>query len=85
MEKSLPLKNAESRYCIVEWTSDSYTQQSYNYKVKYVIKAGELVHDAVYLNPLVNFNQRYTPLENENQRQNIVKLNIVISAKVKVQ
>ena len=56
-------KNTEGGYYLVKWTSDSYNFQ-YSHKLgKYVIKDGELVCDAVYLNPLDNFNQRYTPHE----------------------
>ena len=41
-------------------TSEIYTSQ-YSHKLgKYIIKAGELVWDAVYLNPLDNVNQWYS-------------------------
>ena len=33
----------------------------------YVIKAGELVHDAVYFNTLALFKQWYTTYEDENE------------------
>ena len=56
-------KNIESGYYPVKWTSESYTLQSYKKLGNDVIKAGELLCDAVYLNPLANLNQWYTPYE----------------------
>ena len=54
-------KNSDSGYYLVKWTSESYTLQ-YSQKLgKYFIKIDELVCDAVYLNPLANFNKWYTP------------------------
>ena len=40
-------KNAEIGYYLVKYTSDSYTFKSYHKIGKYIIKAGELVCDAV--------------------------------------
>ena len=54
-------KNSESGYYPVKWTSKSYNFKSSHKLGKYVIKAGELVCDSLYLNPLANFNQCYTP------------------------
>ena len=48
---------------LVKLTSDSYTLQSSNSIVRYFIKAGELVCDAVYLNPFSNFKQWYNTYE----------------------
>ena len=56
-------KNLESGFCFVKWTSDSYTLQSSNKLGKYVIKAGDLVFNAVYLNPLANFKSWYSNYE----------------------
>ena len=75
-------KNSESGYYLVKWTSDSYNFQYYHKLVKYVIKSGELVCDAVYLNTLANFKRWYTPNEIENQEK-IVRLNTVVLTKVK--
>ena len=50
-------KNAENEYYLVKWTSNSYTLQSSHMIGKYVIKAGELVCDTVYLNSFDNFKQ----------------------------
>ena len=57
-------KNSESGYYIVTFKSDSCTLQHSNKIVKFVIKAGEVVYDAVYLNPLYNFKKLYTTHEN---------------------
>ena len=47
-------KIEENEYYLVKWKSVSYTMQ-YSYKTGiYVIKAGELVCDEIYLNPLIN-------------------------------
>ena len=48
----------------------------------HVIKAGELVCDAVYLNLFDNFKQFYTPYE-KNEGKTIVMLNTAILTKVK--
>ena len=53
--------NAENGYYLVKWTSESYTLKSSQNLGK-----DELVHDAVYLNPLDNFKLWYTPYENKN-------------------
>ena len=50
-------KNAKFLYYLVKWTSESYNFQSSHKIVKYVIRASELVCDAVYLNSLANFSQ----------------------------
>ena len=57
--------------------------QYYNKIGIYFIKAGELVCDAVYLNPLANFKQWYTPYE-KNEGKTIIRLDTVILTKVKV-
>ena len=54
-------KNAENWYYLGKCTSDSYTLQSSHNIGRDVIKVGELVCDAVYLNPFANFNKWYTP------------------------
>ena len=48
-------KNSESGYYLVKCTSGGYTFHSSRNIVKYVIKADELVCDAVYFNPLDTF------------------------------
>ena len=48
-----------------------------------VIKAGELLCDAVYLNPFANHRQWYTTYE-KNEGKTIVWLNTVILTKVEV-
>ena len=63
------VKNIESGYYLVKWTSGIYTLQL-SYKLgKYVIKDDELVRDEVYLNPLRNFKQCYTPYEKNKEKQ----------------
>ena len=57
-------------YYIVKWTSDSYTFQSPHKMVKYIIKAGELVCDVVYFNPLANFKQWYNPYKKTHKGKN---------------
>ena len=59
-------KYAESGYYLIKYTSESCHLYSSQKLGKYVIKAGELVYDAVYLNSLANFKWWYTPYENEN-------------------
>ena len=56
--------------------------QSSHRLVKDVIKSGELVGDTIYFNRLSNFNQCYTPYENEKQWKTIFRLNTVILTKV---
>ena len=60
-------KNPESEYYIVKWKSESYTFQSYKKLGNDVIKASELVCDAVYLNTLANYKQQYKPQEDKNE------------------
>ena len=62
---------------------DSYTLQYYHKIGRDVIKAGELVCNAVYLKPLNNFNQWYTP-HGGKWRKTIFGLNNVTLTKVKV-
>ena len=50
-------------YYIVKCTSDSCNLQYYSKIGKYIINTDELVYDTVYLNPLDNFKQWYTPYE----------------------
>ena len=50
---------------------------------RYVIKAGDLVCDALYLIPFDNFKQWYKPYE-KNEGKTIVMLNTFILTKVKV-
>ena len=50
-----------------------------------MIKAGDLVFGAVYLNPPSNFKQWYNHYENKNQVKTIVGLNTVILTKVNLQ
>ena len=70
-------KNAENRYYLVKWKSDSYTFQYSNKTGRDVIKAGKLVGDAVYLNPFASFKQWYTPYK-KNEGKNVFRLNTVI-------
>ena len=70
-------KKIESEYDLVKCTSDNYTLQYSNKIVKGIIKAGELVCDALYLNPLANFKLWYTSMKNK-PRKKIVSLNNVI-------
>ena len=57
----------------------------YSYKTGiYVIKAGELVHDAVYLNPFANFKQWYTPYGKKRMESNF-RLNTVVLTKANAQ
>ena len=56
-------KNSENLYCLVKWISKSYNFQYSRNMGRYVIKYGELVYDAVYLNSLANFKQWYTATE----------------------
>ena len=56
-------KKIESEYDLVKCTSDNYTLQYSNKIVKGIIKAGDLVCDALYLNPLANFKIWYTSYE----------------------
>ena len=60
MEPFLQQKNEESGYYLVKQTSGSFKIQSYHSTGKYVIEAGKLVCDAVYLNALAYFKQWYT-------------------------
>ena len=60
-------KNSESVYYLVKWTIESYIFQLSQKLVKCVIKAGELVCDAAYLNPLDIFKKLYSPYEIQNQ------------------
>ena len=76
------MKKSESGY-LVRWKIDIYTLQSFHKSGKYVIKDGELVCDTVYLNPISNSKQWFTPYENENQGKKIVRSNNVILNKVK--
>ena len=55
------LKDAENGYHIVQQTSNSYTFQYSHNIVKDVINAGQLVCDAVNLNPFANSKQWYIP------------------------
>ena len=71
-------------YYIVKWTSDSYTFQSPHKMVKYIIKAGELVCDVVYFNPLANFKQCIIHIK-RHTREKTIRLNNVILTKVKSQ
>ena len=48
-------------YYPVKWTSDSYTLNFSNKIVRDVIKSGELICDALYLNTFANFKKWYTP------------------------
>ena len=62
-------KNAENLYYLLKQTSDSYTLQSSHKIGIYVIKSGELVFDAVYLNLFVNYKRWYIPYEkNEGKK-----------------
>ena len=56
-------KNAENEYYLVKWKIDSYNLQYSHNIVKDMIKNVDLVCDALYLNPFVNFKQWYTPYE----------------------
>ena len=68
MEQFLTLTKIQKElHFIIIWRSDSYTLQSYHKIRKYVIRAGELVCDELYLNTLSNFNQWYTTYENKIQ------------------
>ena len=51
---------------------------------KYVITAGELVCDSLYLNPLASFKKWNNTYEDENEGQKIIRLNNVILDQVKV-
>ena len=55
------MKNVENWFYLVKFTSDSYAFKYSPNIVIDVIKAGELVCDAVYLNTFANFKQCYTP------------------------
>ena len=57
-----------NRYYLVKLTSASYTFHSYHKIRRYVIKAGELVYDSVYLNIFDNFKQWYTPYEKKQEK-----------------
>ena len=70
--------NAESGYYPVKLTSESFTLQSSRKLVNGVFKAGELLCDAAYLNPLANFKQLYTPYQDENEIKTTVRLDTVI-------
>ena len=76
--------NAENGYYLVKWTSESYTFQSTQFLGKYFITAGELMCDAVYLNPLAYFKHWYNIYENKNLQKQIVTLNTIILTKGKV-
>ena len=56
-------QNAENWYYLVKWTSGSYTLQYSHNIVRDVIKAGELMCDAEYLNPFDYFKQSYITYE----------------------
>ena len=56
-------KNTESGYCLVKCTSESYIFWSSKKLRNYVIKAGEMLCDGVYFNPLDNIKQWYIPYE----------------------
>ena len=70
MEKFQTLKKFTKWISSVKWTSDSYTLQSFHKIGKDVIKSGELVCDTVYLNPLANFKQWYTPNNKKSRKNN---------------
>ena len=54
---------------LAKWKIDGYTLQ-YSHKIeRYVIKSGQLVCDAVYLNPFANFNQWYKPYEKNEEKK----------------
>ena len=57
-------KNAECGYYLVKWTSGIYTFHYYHKTGKDFIKVGNLVFDALYLNPISNIKKCYTPCEN---------------------
>ena len=60
----IQLKKSEGECYLFKCTSESYTFQYYHKLGTNVIKNGELVCDAVYLNPLANFKQWYNSYEN---------------------
>ena len=70
MDKFQQLKKGKNRYYLVKWTSDSCTLESSHRIGRYNIKAGELVYDAVYLNPFANFKKWYTPFGEGMNKKN---------------
>ena len=77
-------KNAENIYYLVKRKIDGYNFYSYHKIGIDVIKDGQLVCDALYLDILDNFKQWYTHQE-KNEGKTIFRFNIVILTKVKVQ
>ena len=73
-------KHAEIGYYLVKWKSEIYNFQSSRNLGNDFIKVCELVCDEVYLNPLANFKQWYTPYENPTKKT-VVRLNTVILTK----
>ena len=77
-------KPPESGYYLVKWTSDQYTSQSSHKTGRDVIKDGDLLCDALYLNKFATFKQWYNPYE-KKLRKFVFGLNTVVLTKVKVQ
>ena len=77
--------NAHDGYYLVQWTSAPYNITATTEIDNNILQEGELVCDAVYLNPFARMSQWFTPYPNDEDGTTTVHISTVLISNVEIQ